>query len=99
MRPNNDFWLFSKEEINYLNEKQNISICVDPNFLPYEQITKEGKYVGIVSDIVKQLSQNTNIKFQLNVTKSWNESFEMVKNKESDEIFRRRQKPPLLRGL
>lgn len=76
--------LFSKEEINYLNEKQNISICVDPNFLPYEQITKEGKYVGIVSDIVKQLSQNTNIKFQLNVTKLWNESFEMVKNKECD---------------
>ncbi len=77
-------FLFSKDEVDYLDKKKNISICVDPNFLPYEKITKEGKYVGIISDIIKQLSQNTNIKFELNVTKSWNESFEMVKNKECD---------------
>jgi polar amino acid transport system substrate-binding protein len=77
-------YLFSKDEIDYLAKKRSISICVDPDFLPYEQITKEGNYVGIVSDIISQLSQNTNIKFDLNITKSFKESFELVKNKKCD---------------
>uniref|UniRef100_UPI0040471E2F transporter substrate-binding domain-containing protein n=1 Tax=Aliarcobacter sp. TaxID=2321116 RepID=UPI0040471E2F len=76
--------LFSENEIKYLNEKKKITMCVDPDFLPYEQITKEGKYIGIISDIVSQLSKNTNIKFDLNITNSWEESLNLVKNKECD---------------
>jgi polar amino acid transport system substrate-binding protein len=77
-------YLFTKDEIDYLAKKKSISMCVDPNFLPYEQVTKDGHYVGIISDIISQLSQNTNIKFDLNITKSFKESFELVKNKRCD---------------
>jgi polar amino acid transport system substrate-binding protein len=77
-------YLFTKDEINYLEKKKNITMCVDPDFLPYEQITKEGKYIGIISDIINQLSLNTNIKFQLNITNSWENSYELVKNKRCD---------------
>ena len=59
-------------------------MCVDPNFLPYEEITEKGNYSGIISDIINQLNKNTNIKFQLNITTSWEESYELVKNKRCD---------------
>lgn len=77
-------FLFSESEIKYLNEKKKITMCVDSNFLPYEQITKEGKYIGIIADIINQLSINTNIKFELNITNSWEESLNLVKNKACD---------------
>jgi polar amino acid transport system substrate-binding protein len=77
-------FLFTQEEINYLENKRKITMCVDSNFLPYEQVTKEGRYIGIIADIMDQLSTNSNIKFQLNITKSWDESFNLVKNKRCD---------------
>lgn len=77
-------FLFSKEELEYLNKKKSISMCVDKDFLPYEQITKDGNYVGIVSDIMNQLNKNTNINFELKTTNSWKESYELVKNKKCD---------------
>ena len=61
-------------------------MCVDPDFLPYEQITKEGRYIGIIADIMDQISTNSNIKFQLNITKSFSESFQLVKDKRCDII-------------
>lgn len=81
---NSKNFLFTKEEIDYLEKKRNITMCVDPKFLPYEEITKEGNYSGIISDIMEQLNKNTNIKFQLNITTSWEESYELVKNKRCD---------------
>jgi polar amino acid transport system substrate-binding protein len=81
---NSKNYLFTPDELDYLAKKKSISICVDPKFMPYEQITKEGHYVGIISDIINQLSQNTNIQFDLNITKSFTESFELVKNKRCD---------------
>ncbi|QKE27559.1 BvgS-like domain-containing diguanylate cyclase [Arcobacter acticola] len=81
---NSKNFLFTQEEISYLGKKKNITMCVDPNFLPYEEITEKGNYSGIISDIINQLNKNTNIKFQLNITTSWEESYELVKNKRCD---------------
>jgi polar amino acid transport system substrate-binding protein len=79
-------YLFTPEEIVYLENKRTITMCVDPDFLPYEQITKEGRYIGIIADIMDQISTNSNIKFQLNITKSFSESFQLVKDKRCDII-------------
>jgi polar amino acid transport system substrate-binding protein len=83
---NSKNYLFTDDEIAYLENKRNITMCVDPDFLPYEQITKEGRYIGIIADIMEQISTNSNIKFQLNITKSFSESYELVKDKRCDII-------------
>lgn len=77
-------FLFSPEEINYLEKKKSIKMCVDPSALPYEGISKDGKYIGMISDIINQLNKNTNINFELNVTSNWNESLNLVKDKKCD---------------
>ena len=77
-------FLLNKDELTFLETKKKITMCVDPNFLPYEKITNEGDYVGIIADIINQISKNTNIKFELINTKSFGESYNLVKNKNCD---------------
>ena len=77
-------FLLNKSELAFLETKKKITMCVDPNFLPYEKITHEGNYVGIIADIINQISKNTNIKFELISTKSFDESFNLVRDKSCD---------------
>ncbi len=65
--------ILSIEEKNYLKNKQQITMCVDPNWMPYEKI-ENGKYIGIGSDYIKLFEKRLNVKFKLIETKNWTES-------------------------
>ncbi|MEZ4694308.1 MAG: transporter substrate-binding domain-containing protein [Aliarcobacter sp.] len=80
-------FLLNKEELAFLDNKKKITMCVDPNFMPYEKITHEGNYVSIIADIINQISKNTSIKFELIPTKSFGESFNLVKDKSCDIFY------------
>jgi len=73
----------SKNEINYLNQKQEISICIDPDWMPFEKL-EDGKYIGISSDYFKIFEKSLNINFNLIKTNSWNESLEFAKQRKCD---------------
>lgn len=77
-------YLFSKEEIDYLTEKKKITMCIDPDFMPFEKINKQGEYIGIIADIINKISKNTSIHFELFGKTSWSSSLEMIKNKQCD---------------
>jgi len=73
----------SKEEIAYLQNNQ-IKMCVDPDWEPYEKIDKDGNHVGIVADFLKLIEKRINTKFTLVKTKSWDESLEYKKSGKCD---------------
>jgi polar amino acid transport system substrate-binding protein len=77
-------FLFSQEEIDYLASKKKITLCVDPDFMPFEKVNKQGEYVGIIADIINTLSKNTTIHFELLGKSSWDSSLEMVKKQQCD---------------
>ena len=79
----NNFEL-TKEEINYLNSKKIISMCVDPDWEPFEKINKYGFHEGISADIIKLISNKLNIKIELIPTKDWDESIDFSKQKKCD---------------
>ncbi|WP_419776925.1 transporter substrate-binding domain-containing diguanylate cyclase [Malaciobacter marinus] len=79
-------YLFTKEEIDYLNKAKKIKMCVDPNYLPYEYINHEGKYVGIIANFITKLSKNSGINFELINTSSWSESLEAIKEGKCDVL-------------
>ncbi|SKB59701.1 diguanylate cyclase [Malaciobacter marinus] len=79
-------YLFTKEEIDYLNKAKKIKMCVDPNYLPYEYINNEGKYVGIIANFITKLSKNSGINFELINTSSWSESLEAIKEGKCDVL-------------
>ncbi len=74
------------KEINYLSTKQNIKMCVDPDWLPFEAIDKKGKYKGIGADIVKIVSQKINKPILLVPTTSWMQTMNSFLNKKCDII-------------
>ena len=72
------------KEKQYLKQKQTLTICVDPDWLPLERITKTGKHEGISADIFKEISNKLNIPIKLIPTSSWEETIENAKNRKCD---------------
>ncbi len=55
----------SSEEKNYLINKKQLTMCVDPDWEPYETIDENGNHVGLVADLLKLVEEKINKKFTL----------------------------------
>ncbi len=75
--------IFTLEEQLYLNEREYITLCVDPDWMPYEKIAK-GKHVGMSADYYHYFEKRLGVTFKLIETASWAESLEKAKARECD---------------
>ncbi len=74
---------FTKEELLYLKNKKTITMCIDPDWMPFEKIENE-KHIGLASDYIKIAQKSLGIPIILIRTKDWNESIKKAKNRECD---------------
>ena len=74
----------SIEEENYLKNKKTITMCVDPNWEPFEILDEKGKHTGIAADIIKLITAKLGIQIDVIPTKSWEESIEFSKAKKCE---------------
>ena len=58
----------------YLSAHPVLSVCVDPNWLPFEAIDQNQKHVGIIADLLALVGSKTGLQIQLHPTNSWDES-------------------------
>lgn len=73
----------TKKEVEYLQNNE-IKMCVDPDWEPYEKIDESGNHVGVAADFLNLIEEKINTKFTLVKTKSWNESLEYKKSGKCD---------------
>jgi len=73
----------NEEENNYIKKKKVITMCVDPNWMPFKKID-ESKYIGISAEFIKLLQIKIGIPFALIPTDNWAESLTYIKNKRCD---------------
>ncbi|MCP4130525.1 MAG: response regulator [bacterium] len=78
--------ILTEKEKEWLKKNPVIRFTGDPNWMPQESFTKEGKYIGIVSDYVKLLEQRLGIRFTIVPSKTWLQSLEMSNSKEVDVL-------------
>ncbi len=78
----NTFQLTAAEK-NHLLKKKKITMCVDPEWYPLEAI-RDGKHVGIASDIMKSFERKIGIPIELVQTSTWNESLQKGENHQCD---------------
>ena len=71
------------EEHYYLQEKKNLTFCVDPNWFPYEAI-RNGKHTGMSADLIELIRKKLDFPLTLVTTKHWTESLEFVKSGKCD---------------
>ncbi len=60
----------------YLDDLGEISMCVDPDWEPYELMDNQGNFTGIAADMVDIVSERLNIPFVIVPTADWSETLE-----------------------
>ena len=68
----------------YLQEKKNINICIDPNWMPFEHFDKNKQYEGMSADFFKLFEKKLPVSFKIVHTNSWIQSLEYMKQKKCD---------------
>ena len=72
----------SSRERDWLDDHPDISMCVDPAWMPFEQINDAGQYEGMIADYMALISERLGIPFQLYPTQSYQESLSKVSSGE-----------------
>ena len=73
----------TKEEKDFLHSKGTLTLCVDPDWMPFEGI-KNGKHIGIAADFFNLIRKKTDVDMELYPTKTWQESIEAAKQRKCD---------------
>lgn len=73
----------TEEEQLYLSSKKNITFCVDPAWMPFEQIDN-GIHIGMSADYLQLFSEKVGVPFKLVATQSWEESLQFAKQRKCD---------------
>ena len=74
----------SPEEEDYLRFLGPVSVCVDPDWEPFERIARDGQYVGIAADLIRLVGERAGVTFQITPTRDWDESVALSKAGECD---------------
>lgn len=83
IREYNQQLTWSAKEQKYLKEKGEITICVDPDWMPIEAIIN-GQHVGIAADIFDVFEKLLPIPISLIKANTWSESLEKVATRQCD---------------
>jgi two-component system, NarL family, sensor histidine kinase EvgS len=75
---------FTAEEQEYLKTKKEITMCVDPDWEPFEIIDGEGRHVGIAADLIALVSERLKTPIRLVRTATWQETLEKSKSGQCD---------------
>ena len=76
--------VLSSDEQDYLTKKQSITLCTDPDWLPYEGIDEKGRFTGIMSDFYDLWSDKIKTPIELVTTSSWEQSLQFVQAGQCD---------------
>ncbi|MCD4667715.1 MAG: ABC transporter substrate-binding protein [Sulfurimonas sp.] len=71
-------------EQEYLKNKQEIKMCIDPKWMPFEAFDEDGKHIGISADYFKLFQKNLQIPIKIVKTTSWSQSLEYAKERKCD---------------
>ena len=75
---------FSDKEQAWIAEHPIINFTGDPDWMPFEAFTDDGRYIGIMSDLLEIIKKQTSLKFNIVATKSWSESVSLLKQGKVD---------------
>lgn len=72
------------EEQLFLNRKEFIGVCTDPDWMPYEKITASGEHIGILADFQALWSKKIGKEIRLIKTESWQQSIDFIQQGRCD---------------
>ncbi|PKH02767.1 hypothetical protein CXF72_09920 [Psychromonas sp. MB-3u-54] len=76
--------LLSSAEQQYLENRNEILICANPNWMPFESISKAGMHEGMAAEFMNIISQRIGKSIKLVPTKNFSETLSMSKQRQCD---------------
>ena len=77
---------WTEAEKDFINKHPLIHIGVDPEFLPFEFIDKDGQYSGITKEYLDLITEKTGIEFEIIKGFNWPEIYEEAMNGNVDML-------------
>ncbi len=78
--------MLNEKERVYLENKKQISMCIDPDWMPFEKFDKDGNHIGISRDYFDIFEKKLNIPIKVIRTKTWSQTLEFAKSRKCDII-------------
>lgn len=77
----------SADERSFLARKQQIEMCVNTDWMPFERINAQGRPEGIAAEIIKEISDKIGVPVRVVPSKGWQESRRLLKTGKCDIHF------------
>jgi len=77
---------FTSAERLYLKSDPVITVCVDPDWEPFERIDDRGEYVGIAADLLRLAFKRAGLRMRVLHTASWDESLAASRTGQCDVL-------------
>jgi len=77
---------FSDKELEYLQHKKEIKVCVNHGFMPFEEINKNNKHIGFSSSYFKIFQERITIPFKVVATNNIEQSILFLNSNKCDII-------------
>ncbi|MGC9460198.1 ATP-binding protein [Vibrio genomosp. F10] len=68
------------EELEWISSNPNQRMAVDPNALPYEGFSSDGKYIGMIAEFIEIINAKTGLLVEPVHVKSWVEATQLINN-------------------
>lgn len=76
----------TNDEKEWIKSQESITLSPDPNYAPIEFLDANNKYKGMAADYAKWIENYTGLEIKVEVSKTWSNVLEKMKNKEIDLI-------------
>lgn len=77
---------FTEEEQKYLRINGPLKMCVDPDWMPYEKINKQGQHEGMIAEFFTLFNKRLEKDIELIITDSWDQTLSYAKERKCDII-------------
>ena len=74
----------TSEEKLYLQKKKQITMCIDPDWLPFEKFDENGNHIGMTAEYYDIFRAKLNTDIKLIQTKTWMETIQNVQSRKCD---------------
>lgn len=62
------------EQQDYLRRNPQVSLCVDPDWVPFEALDSQGRHEGIAADLLRLLASRAGLSLRIHPTRNWEAS-------------------------
>ncbi len=77
---------FTAKEKAWIKKNRTIRFTGDPNWLPFEAFDNNGKYIGIVADLLDLIEERAGLQMHRIPTKNWNDSVKYLRSEKVDML-------------